>query len=493
MSVEWNYATGTWDGDRVPSCSFLSIPSPLYVFGYGSLLWKPGPLLETLPMYRCSCLGWKRLFAQKSCDHRGTPNYPGLVLTLVSDKFIEERGLFGDSLSNSDCCGSVWEISEDVAEKLLDYLDYRERGGYERQIICVKLHENSRSHKKDDTVQALVYAGAVTNPNFFLPSNLCLEEYEKFVSNIISVARGPSGPNREYLFNLIHFLQRNNIVDIHLQKIASRVSLLVNYELTSQLFQPSNKANLWNRLRGCGSNEFRQLLPAEASQVEIQMACNLMPFFPYITENMDVCELYCGGGTTGFLLRNGNLILFGKTYPCMASCFPSNPDLFATTSFFPIVIANVRMANLGHESALIYFNNDILVSLGEKDSSLPDWILSQCQFEGVQSSICNDNSLPVFELFSVGCPVSPKPIAKLAQGLHHSMVLFQDGSIHGWGSNRWGQLSDLTHPWESDGAFLVDIACGSRHTIALDSIGTVWSWGSNKYGALGLVDQDGKD
>lgn len=35
-----------------------------YVFGYGSLIWRPGDLLNEYPSFRCHSIGWNRLFAQ---------------------------------------------------------------------------------------------------------------------------------------------------------------------------------------------------------------------------------------------------------------------------------------------------------------------------------------------------------------------------------------------------------------------------------------------
>lgn len=51
-------------------------PSPLWIFGYGSLCWKAGDI--NYAEKRIAILkGWKRRFYQRSCDHRGTPDSPG--------------------------------------------------------------------------------------------------------------------------------------------------------------------------------------------------------------------------------------------------------------------------------------------------------------------------------------------------------------------------------------------------------------------------------
>ena len=76
----WDAAKGVWIGDaamgEVP-------PRPLVVFGYGSLCWRPDTTLGNFESFPCTLRGWTRLFCQKSTDHRGTPEAPGLVVTLV--------------------------------------------------------------------------------------------------------------------------------------------------------------------------------------------------------------------------------------------------------------------------------------------------------------------------------------------------------------------------------------------------------------------------
>jgi glutathione-specific gamma-glutamylcyclotransferase len=53
---------------------------PLWVFGYGSLIWDPGFPVAERRIARLD--GWHRSFCMRSIHHRGTAENPGLVLAL---------------------------------------------------------------------------------------------------------------------------------------------------------------------------------------------------------------------------------------------------------------------------------------------------------------------------------------------------------------------------------------------------------------------------
>ena len=85
-------------------------PSDLWVFGYGSLMWRPGfPFLESLPG---RLRGYHRSLCVLSHVHRGTPERPGLVLGL-------DRG--------GSCRGMAFRVAGPEAAATLAYLREREQ------------------------------------------------------------------------------------------------------------------------------------------------------------------------------------------------------------------------------------------------------------------------------------------------------------------------------------------------------------------------------
>ena len=75
----------------------------VWLFGYGSLIYKVDfPFLEQRP---ASIRGWERRFWQGSHDHRGTPESPGRVVTLIEKP-------------DAVCKGMAFRVSPNVFEHL---------------------------------------------------------------------------------------------------------------------------------------------------------------------------------------------------------------------------------------------------------------------------------------------------------------------------------------------------------------------------------------
>ncbi|MEM8942313.1 MAG: gamma-glutamylcyclotransferase [Pseudomonadota bacterium] len=163
-----------------------------WVFAYGSLIHKIDfPFLQREV---ASLRGWTRRFWQGSHDHRGTPEAPGRVLTLIPDQ---------DQL----CRGVAYLIEEEV----FAHLDYREKNGYARVFESIVLEESRR------TVNATVYVADQENPAFLGDA-----EPEELAQHI-ATAQGPSGLNRDYLLDVARALKGIGERDAHVEELANLV------------------------------------------------------------------------------------------------------------------------------------------------------------------------------------------------------------------------------------------------------------------------------
>ena len=163
------------------------MPDSTWIFGYGSFLWKQDfPFDEARPAYVC---GWERRFWQGSTDHRGMPEAPGRVVTLV-------RSI------GAVCRGLAFRLRRAERDFVLAHLDHRERDGYRR--ISSELFVSER-----ETVPGLIYMADESNPNFLGPAP------EPAIADQIRTARGMSGPNSEYVVRLAESLRELGAHDPH--------------------------------------------------------------------------------------------------------------------------------------------------------------------------------------------------------------------------------------------------------------------------------------
>jgi cation transport regulator ChaC len=128
----WDPIHQIYVGGKVPGASDEEVQkmvqeNGLRVLGYGSLTWKPSGWLQDGVPGRA--YGYRRVWAQKSTDHRGTPAFPGIVCTLLTQS--EYQSATGSKDANANpffVDGLVYHVADHHVEECLKDLDFREKG-----------------------------------------------------------------------------------------------------------------------------------------------------------------------------------------------------------------------------------------------------------------------------------------------------------------------------------------------------------------------------
>ena len=167
----------------------------LWVFGYGSLMWRPGfDFVEQAP---ARLIGEHRALCVFSWDHRGTPEKPGLVLGL-------DRG--------GACRGIAFKVEAAKRAATIAYLREREQttGVYHEVMRSVWLDNNAR-----ERVSALAYV--VDRGHVQYAGRLSLAEQLHFVKQ----GHGRSGANRDYVLSTVKAIEAEGFSDPQLHQLAT--------------------------------------------------------------------------------------------------------------------------------------------------------------------------------------------------------------------------------------------------------------------------------
>lgn len=174
--------------------------SPLWIFGYGSLLWNPGFRVAETRIARLH--GWQRSFCMSSIHHRGTKADPGLVLAL-------------DAAQGARCDGLALRAVPGTEAATIAYLREREliSSAYVETRQTVTFHDGGT---QDDVLTYVI--------------NRDHEQYCQHglaeQARIIAAAVGGRGPNDEYLYNTAAHLSELGIGDADLETLVNMVRAL---------------------------------------------------------------------------------------------------------------------------------------------------------------------------------------------------------------------------------------------------------------------------
>ena len=170
-----------------------------WIFGYGSLMWKPG--FELMSQAHARIHGYHRSLCVYSLHHRGTEALPGLVLGL-------DRG--------GSCVGVAFQIDPAKWDATLAYLRAREQVS----TVYLEMTPNVEILGRHRKIEAVTYVVDRTHAQYAgkLPHQRLLE--------LVLQGEGRMGRCRDYVTNTIEHLRQMNIHDKTLEALGAELNLL---------------------------------------------------------------------------------------------------------------------------------------------------------------------------------------------------------------------------------------------------------------------------
>nr|KYP71354.1 Cation transport regulator-like protein 2 [Cajanus cajan] len=138
--------------------------------------------------------GYRRVFYQGSTDHRGTPEFPGRTVTL------------------------------EPAEGEICHLEVREKQYDKREYLDFYTDPNATSPAVTGVLVYIATSDKKSNVNYLGPASV-----EEIARQIVE-AKGPAGPNRDYLFILEKALLQIGCKDQHVIDLANEVRRILAEE-----------------------------------------------------------------------------------------------------------------------------------------------------------------------------------------------------------------------------------------------------------------------
>ncbi|MEC5324274.1 gamma-glutamylcyclotransferase [Aurantimonas sp. A3-2-R12] len=166
-----------------------------WVFGYGSLIWRPG--FEFEERVKARLAGYHRSLCVRSFVHRGTPERPGLVFGL-------DRG--------GSCVGMAFRVRGATREAVVDYLRARElvTHVYREQTLPVRLTDGRN-------MRALTY---VVDRGHSQYAGRMRPEH---AATLVRRSHGQSGANVDYVTSALDHIREMGLRDRWLEDVVARL------------------------------------------------------------------------------------------------------------------------------------------------------------------------------------------------------------------------------------------------------------------------------
>src|ERR1041385_3956040 len=169
----------------------------LWVFGYGSLIWRPG--FDYLERQPARLIGGHRALCVFSHVHRGTPERPGLVLGL--------------DLGGA-CRGIAYRVAAKKRAEVIDYLRAREQA---TSVYRETLRSVTLLTEPERRVSALVYMIDRGHKQYAGRLDLAQQLH------LVRRGHGQSGQNRDYVLSTVQALEALGLYDRDLHLLAERL------------------------------------------------------------------------------------------------------------------------------------------------------------------------------------------------------------------------------------------------------------------------------
>jgi cation transport protein ChaC len=166
---------------------------PLWVFGYGSLIWNP--LMSFDAQCNATLRGWHRSFCLRSISGRGSPSQPGRMLSLQPGGQVD---------------GIALRLPADTCEQELRLLWTREMssGTYLPLWHALELADGR-------TATAIVFVAHAGHPQHDT------DDTPATVAAAIASAHGAFGPNIDYLLKLHQALHARGLADPYIDAVVA--------------------------------------------------------------------------------------------------------------------------------------------------------------------------------------------------------------------------------------------------------------------------------